>query len=504
MDVKKEKYLEVLWLFAVFAFFYVWFSRIHPLVVYDADDWTYLAYVRKATPIWGEWNPAKVFPEVLFPFFSTIILHTVVPLAEDYITGFTIGHALIVSGFLTAYTWCMVSMLRRSFSLSRITGILVGILFLIFHFLVFRTEDFGNSYLFLCEDLNCYYNYLLPALLNSCLLLKMMNRDGLKTFLTKAHPAYIGVFYVVIYFAVFSNLVTSGILAAYAGSQLLLELLKVCKRFRLKDYVKENAIWLVILVMWFVSAVFELSGGRASTSAPSVSLQSIHMVAYRLKEVLLSCSPVFWICVFTITILAVMQFLLAKHRGEDETRVLQQLITVSVAGLALLVYMILLCAMIWSGNIYRSEYQFPLFFYGFLLVFLGLGYLLKKQPRIMLVLPLVLVFLASDINTSGKTFQDSLVSEYDPSICAQISRDIISQYLEADAAGLESTTLYVPMHVYDPVNEDNWPHSAFLLNRIGTTLYEQGIISRPIHVTVEADPEVNERYNLPVPTAPAE
>ncbi len=118
MNTKKDKLWETLWCAAVFAFFYVWFSKVHPLIVYDADDWTYIAYVRRATPIWGEWNPAKVFPEVLMPFFSTIILHTLVPLTGDYITGFTVGHALVVSGFITVYAWSLVALLRRSFSLS--------------------------------------------------------------------------------------------------------------------------------------------------------------------------------------------------------------------------------------------------------------------------------------------------------------------------------------------------------------------------------------------------
>ena len=80
MKIKKDKYMEALWCLAVFAFFYIWFSRIHPLVVYDGDDWSYIAFARRATPVWGAWNPAKVFPEVLMPLFSNIILHKFVTL----------------------------------------------------------------------------------------------------------------------------------------------------------------------------------------------------------------------------------------------------------------------------------------------------------------------------------------------------------------------------------------------------------------------------------------
>lgn len=505
MNMKKEKYWEALWYFAVFAFFFVWFSKIHPLIIYDCDDWTYIAYVRKATPIWGDWNPAKVFPEVLMPFFSNIMLHTLVPLVGDYFTGFTVGHALVVSGFITLYAYCLVSLLRRSFSLSRLTGILAGTLFLVFHFLVFRTKDFGNSYLFRCLDLNCYYNYLLPAIFNASVLMHMMDNPRFDRFLTESEPAKTGIFYVLIYFAIFSNLVTSGILAAYAGSCLLQSLLKNRKTFHLRNYILENFVWLIILAMWFISAIFELSGGRASSFSAQSPLYLILEAALYLKDVLASCNLNFWICVFAIAGLALLQFLRTKNKAQEEAAILQHLISMLIAGAALTVYMLILCAMVSTDYVYRSEYQFPLFFYGFLVVFLGLGYLLKKQPRLMLVLPLLLVFLASDINTNGKTFADSLMTEeYGASACENISRDILSQYLQADAAGLENTTIYVPQHVADLENEDNWPHSLVLLPRIGSALYEQGILSRPIHATFVADPAVNERHNIPIPTAEAE
>lgn len=504
MNMKKEKRWEALWYFVVFAFFFIWFSKIHPLVIYDADDWTYIAYVRRATPIWGEWNPAKVFPEVLMPFFSNIILHTLVPLVGDYITGFAVGHAFVVSGFITVYAWSLVEMLRRNFSLSRLTGILAGTLFLVFHFLMYRTSDFGNTYLFHCRDLNCYYNYLLPALFNAILLMHMMGNPRFDQFLAEAEPAKVGILYILLYLAIFSNLVTSGMLAAFAGSHLLLNLLKTIKHFKLRDYVKKNYLWLVILVMWFISAVYELSGGRASDSSGSSLLYYMREAAYFLKEVLVEANPLFWVSVFTITILAVVQLLLTKDKAESEATLLQHLLVLSVAGAALLVYMLVICAMVWTGNVYRVEYQLPLLFYGLLVVFLALGYLLQKQPKLLLALPLLIVFLASDVNTMGKTFNDSLMSDYGAANCANVSRDIISQYIAAEEAGLTETTIYVPQHAADLKTHDNWPHSLVLCHRIGDALYEQGILSRPIYATFVADPAMNQRYNIPLPVAEAE
>ena len=502
---KKQKYGEILWYFTVFAFFFVWFSRIHPLIVYDGDDWTYIAYVRRATPIWGEWNPSKVFPEVIMPFVSSVILHTLVPLLKDYITAFTVGHALVVSAFITLYTWCFSRLLKRIFSLPELTCALISALFLVFHFLVLRTNDAGNLYLFFCEDLNCYYNYLIPALLNACIVMHMIENPAFDTFLQKGCTAKKGIFYVIVYLAIFSNMTVSGILAAYAGSQLLLHLLRQWKTFRLKAYINENIPHFAILIGWFVSAVYELSGGRAAAASRNTPLyRSVYAAFWHLKNVLLHCNPLFWATVFTIILLCLV--FLFRTRGKDTNSqvFLPGAVTILVSGAAIAVYSVLLCAMVNPYCMNRSEYLLPMFFYGFLIVLLALAYVVKQYPGVMTVLPLLVLFLTSDINTNGKTFEDSLMSDFAPSVCADISRDILNQFLAADEAGLTEMTLYVPLHVANPEEEDNWPHSFFLMPRISRALYEQGIISREIGLKLVADPAYNERFHLPIPEIPSE
>ena len=91
------------------------------------------------------------------------------------------------------------------------------------------------------------------------------------------------------------------------------------------------------------------------------------------------------------------------------------------------------------------------------------------------------------------------MSDYEPAVCADISRDIVEQFLAAEAAGAEEVVIHVPVHVADPETQDNWPHSLFLLPRIGNALYEQGILSRELNVTYVADPAVNERFFIPIP-----
>lgn len=491
---------ELVWYLGVFGFLFVWFTQIHPLVVYDADDWTYLAYVRSATPIWGDWNPAKVFPETVMPFFSTVAVYTLMPLLGDYILAQTVMHALVVSAFITVYVFCFTELVKRVLPVKTAGAVSASALFLLLHFLIFRSRQQDNSYLFFCFDLNCYYNYLIPGLLNASLVMYMLNNPGFDAFLAGGSPAKKGIFYLVLYYAIFSNLTTSGILAALAGSCLLISIIRKGKSFRLGQFVRENALYLGILLAWLVSAIFELSGGRATSSEWNGSFAwKLKYTLYGLKEVALGCNPVFW-CVSVGCVVAAIAALVVSRGKKPGNKVDPWLSGVCiVAAAAILVYTLFLCAAVSPSYIYRSEYLFEFCFFGLMTVSLCFAYLLSVWPKLFFFTPLALCILVSQINTRGATFQESTVENLDPKICAEISRDIIDQYVQADQAGQKQMLLYVPVHTEDPDTQDNWPHSVVLLPRITNTLYEHGIISYPIDITVVPSVEMNEKYHLEIP-----
>jgi len=501
METKRNKWLVSAWYLAVFAFLYIWFSRIHPLVVYDADDWTYLAYVREAMPLLGDWNPGKVFPEVVMPLVSSIGLYTLYPLLDDYIGTFTVIHALVVSGFITLYIWCLEALLRRSFTLSRSQSVMLSGLFLLFHFMVLRGQEIHNLYLFHCVDLNCYYNYLIPALMSAGLLMFLMNNEKFTAFMDSDRYFMQGLFWVAVYFTIFSNLATSGILASFAGSRLLLELIRRWKGLRIREFIRENRLDLLILLIWFASALIELSGGRADSAALNASLFArLRLTAFYLKEALYYSNRIFWLVVGVIVVLSAGCYIRSRGKGEDAQALRSAALTVLVAAAAMLVYTLLLCAVVTPKYLTRSEYLLGLFFYGFLIVLLGAAYLLKYLPKLTRVLPLLLIVLTSTVNTNGQTFLESNKYNVDPAVCADISRDILDQVVTASEAGQKEMTLYVPYNVADPVNQDNWPHTLVLMHRISGALYEHSIIKEPIAIT-EAIPsvEMNERFGLAIP-----
>lgn len=493
MNNKKNLIREGIWYFLIFAFLYIWFTRVHPLVIFDADDWTYLAHDREAWPIWGEWNPGKVFPEVFMPLCATVGNFLLMPLVKDYVTVMTMTHGFVVSAFITVYVWSLARLLKRVFSLDFWAQVYAGALFLVLHFLALRSEQTNNLYLFFCKDVNCYYNYLIPALLNASIVLWMVKNEKFEAFMSTGNPALKGLFYLALYMAIFSNLVDSVILAVYAGAVLLVDLLKQVKSFKLKAYLKAHGLYLAIFAAWFSSVIFELSGGRAGAGPSSSLLWRLMDTAYCLLSVLRKdCNGLFLLVCGLMVAGAAAMFFLRKRQDKD----FLDISILWLVGVAAMVFcMIVLCAMVNPATIYRSEYSHPVFFYCLVLVLLCFGYLVQKQPKLLTVVPILLCVLLSAADTREKTFQESNMANMDPALCAEISRDLLAQVQAADEAGLKEMTLYVP--VWD--TEDNWPQATQLMGRMYHVLRAHSLIGSPIDMTIEASEAVNQRFHLDCP-----
>ena len=473
MNKKTVNWWKICFFSAIFLFFYLWFTKVHALVIFDADDWTYLVPDRKAWPIIGEWNPAKVFPEVFMPFCSTVGAYLLMPLVGDYVGAMTITHAFVVSVFLTGYLFCFYKMMERLFDFGEWECVFSTLIFLIFHFLALRSGEENNSYLFLCEDVNCYYNYLIPGVINAGIVMVLVKNEKFTAFLHSEKYALKGLFLLVLYMAVFSNLVDSILLAVYAGAVLLVGILQDIKGFSLKSYVKKFAFPLILFLVWFISALFELTGGRMTTSegVSGSLLVNFKDTLFYLKEMLLSCNRLF----LTVCVLFCAGGLWA-NRGKMGHVCVQTLVLWGVCVCAEVAVMCALCAMVDPVYMTRSEYLFGIFFYCLVLVMLLFGQLLKARPQVMAVLPILLCVLLSAANTKGSTFRESNMENLPPDVCAGISRSLVEQVVAADHAGKSETDLIVPK--WD--SEDNWPHATVLIHRVSYPLYEHGIIQRPI------------------------
>lgn len=484
--------------FLIFAFLFLWFSRIHPLIPFDADDWTYLyspgctdlGCVESLQSISGS-GSSLLFESRIVPgyAFDRGLYHSANSDARFRRQRF--HHSL--SGMLRLPS----ASLLPHFPPHRVAA---HSTFLIFHFLAMRREESENQYLLYCVNLTCYYYYLLPSLINASLVMCLMNNRAMDSFLKMGNPAQRGCFYVLVYFAIFSNLPASGILAAYAGCVLMLDIVRRLKAHTWNRLFAENAFYLGVLLAWLVSAVFEFNGGRSANLRGNSSLfVGLFSSCKCLARAFLNLNRIFLLAVVSILLISGLVLILSRGKDDSARRLKPVAAAAAVALAAYAVYLLVLCAAVNPYCLERSEYLFGVFFFGVLLIMLALTFLICRFPKILMVLPILTLSLASAVNTQGKTFLESYFSDLSPAVCADISRDLICQVQEAARQGKMEIDLLVPMYVADPVNGDNWPQTLPIMDKLPDTLYAHGLIDRPIYVNTVADPSMNTRYHIPIP-----
>ncbi len=72
MGAGKNKVVEKIFFFGIFCFFVLFFTRVHPILISDTDDWYYVYLTRHAIPIPHSWNPARIFAETIMPLVSIV------------------------------------------------------------------------------------------------------------------------------------------------------------------------------------------------------------------------------------------------------------------------------------------------------------------------------------------------------------------------------------------------------------------------------------------------
>ena len=95
--------IDFLFLFSIFIFSFYFFTSIHPLYIFDTDDWINMATWRTLYPSTVNYNPSKIIPEVLFPLVSLFSIKILYPIIDDYVITLNIGIAFFYSVIITFY-----------------------------------------------------------------------------------------------------------------------------------------------------------------------------------------------------------------------------------------------------------------------------------------------------------------------------------------------------------------------------------------------------------------
>ncbi len=475
---------EVVMSTLIFLAMFVFFSQVHPIVLFDGDDWNVISDARVGLPKWHGWNPIKILPETFFPICGYFAAYVVRPIIGDYLTAFTLTAALIVSIFITAYVCLFVKFIKAIFNFDKFTASIFGMMFLLLHFAIFlkhNTQD--NLYLFHTTDADCYFNYVLPNLLNATLVLFVARVDLTRKFFDRMTPFAITLFFV-LYLAIFSNVLSSCVLAMYVFVELMSHVKP--KEFNLRKFFAANRTLCIFLIFWLISLLFEANGGRAQSMAHDESyIVLVLYTASTLIQSLLLDNRGLALIIFAIVTLPFMW-----RANKDLWRVTKKFLLCLPLWT---VYIILVTARAEATYALRPDVQFGFFFIVFVIFLTALGFWIKKFPRAALVLPILCFALFTWIFSGKRTFCPSTFNHVPESVCVQVSQHIMNQIIAADRAGFKEVTITVPKG--DDV--DNYPHPLYMGNNISRTLHAHGMISRRLEVKVQPDATLNERFNLP-------
>ena len=233
----------IIWI-ALLLFLVVFFLEAHPLVPYDADDWTYLGCIRHALPMPGTWNPCKVFPETIEGICGYIAGYIFFPLTRNFMGAITAVLSLTYAVWIFMYFYSVSKLFEKK-------TIITVFIFVAMHFLVFKSQSNNNKYMFGADNVNAVFNYTIPAMLN-CITIILLEKDKVR---------HKGLIWLLIYLSIFSNLYNNVILATYAGVNVLFYLVQTKS---IKDVLNKQRVNLIILLLWVCSLFGEKTGQRAS------------------------------------------------------------------------------------------------------------------------------------------------------------------------------------------------------------------------------------------------
>lgn len=488
------------WAYTIFIFLvmFIFFVKGNMLVPYDGDDWSNLSSMRNAIPMPNGWNPIKILPETLFPITGFFAAYAVNPIIGDYIQSISITSACVLSLIITVYVLLFRRWLVQIWNVSSATSYAFSFLFLLFHFLVFKGKVGANPFLLGSINLTCIFHYLIPALWNASLVLYFWQCRITGTLRFSDNLGKRSFLYIVIYLAIFSNVLSSIILSAYVGACLAKSFIQ--QRIRTKQaffaYLNENKFFVIILVVWFISLILEANGGRSRAIGASIAHLPLYETGMEFIKVFKHINKYFaGTFIFVIAVAGIYYY---KSKNLLKKKVLCNEMTILL--LALLgtgMYLLLVCAKSSAGYIGRSDVIIGLFFWILLLLFSCGAYIVAYWQRIILLLPLLLLFFTvQTIYSSGDTYYAEItMGRIDPEICYQIDKDLINQIITAEQEGKTEMILVVPKGD----NRDNWPHPMYMGGNISKTLHRHGIIRYPISIKIQPDTSMNETYHIPIP-----
>lgn len=473
---------------------FTFFTVAHPLYIYDTDDWTYISYSRHGWPTVSQWNPTKVLPETLMPLTAELGIRFIMPFTGDYIESMAIAFAAVLVLFISGYVYMFAKAIQKLFEIKTELAVVITAAFVLYHFLPFSVHTSGNRYLLYGGSVNCTFNYLIPGLLNAAI---VMWFTGQKNEIKFKPSLSTGLFILLVYLALNSNMFHSIILASYAGTNIMISFTEkgALSSKRFKSKAKENIVWILIELVWFAMLTFEVRGARAARSSVKLLDLPVMDTLKKFKNSFMDMNKLFWVSMFGFICLGILVYGINRYKKNiqnHEERYMKAVVKIVISFLITWIYLILLCAKVSPGYITNNLVEISWIFWIMLWAFISLGYIFVKIPKLSVCIPIFVYILIFETVIDGKTYAENNVAGFDSATVKALDENIIKQIIEAEECGQRDVTVYIPVHP-----SQDWPMAlSYGGGRIATSLFRHGIITHKMNVILEMDPVVNEKFHL--------
>lgn len=463
---------------------------IHPVTIISGDEWINLSSGRQAYPKWGGFNPIKVVPEISLPLFGNIASLIIMPLGFTFFEAIAYLTSFLVASLVVLFLYQFYMLLRESACFSTYVSSVLVIIYLLCLFGLFRTLNNNNSpYLLWEQNLTCYYHYIVPALMNGALAIYLLRKGGTLQRVMTGNFLIAGLMILAVYLCIFSNIFASVFLAIQCGVVMLLSLLS--NRFKISGTLTKYPLHVVTLMMWVVSAIFEMNGGRAEMMTKEHLDISGTISTF---ASLLKLSDRTFISVLIIGALfgVVSSFIRKPVKTANNAR---YTFWVSVlSGIITTIALILVCAKASSNYASRPVAMWGFFMYFIMSSSVGLGLLITKYRQLHYVLPIIILCLANKATSQSHSLKESHNGNVPFSVASAIGQNMINQVKSA----VDDNQRIMILHVPKGDDHDNWPFPVTRGKAISETLKSNGIIQRNIEIKIQPDPKLNAKYGMPI------
>lgn len=487
-ETSSRKYIFLLFGF-IFIATLVFFSYIHPVTIVSGDDWGNLARYRSALPEWGGFNPVKAVPEISFPIvarFSSLVL---MKFGMNFFFAISITTALITSVLCTIFLYNFFVLISEKSKEQIVTASTCTFIYFLFMFGFFKSEGVTNSYYLLWEiNITCFYHYLFPALINGSFVLFLMNKENCRAYHKKCSVNFLIATSIVTYICIFSNVFASVILASYCGSVILLSFLS--NKFNVIKTAREKNLQIYISIVWLISILFEMNGGRASQiEGASLDISgSVNKLWLFIGSANSWYMALIYIGVVAGLLIAIGDLLRRKSSCFSMTY-----ITTFISWIFSTIALILLCAKASSSYAERPVAMWAFYMYPIVLSLYSVHYFSARYKLVAIILPIYAFILFNIATMPQSSLRESQNLNLTYEKATQIGELVISQVTDAINSGKSEVSVLVPKGD----DRDNWPFPVYNGKKIENALLDNNIIDRKIKITITPDPSLNERLGIP-------